>query len=197
MVIFGYKSRINGPMRALIALAVGIMMVVFPASALALVVKIIAAFIFASAVVSLIVGFRDKARGTFPLMSFNAVINLLIGFLMFTHPEAIAKIMIYLIGFVLFVFGIVQLIAIVSARRVVTLGTGAFVLPTAVTLIGGFLLFNPFAESVMIIIAGSALILYGVSEFISSFRMKKVREYEQVDEQQAQVDDVDNQIDEQ
>ena len=197
MVIFGYKSRINGPMRALIALAVGIMMVVFPASALALVVKIIAAFIFASAVVSLIVGFRDKARGTFPLMSFNAVINLLIGFLMFTHPEAIAKFMIYLIGFVLFVFGIVQLIAIVSARRVVTLGTGAFVLPTAVTLIGGFLLFNPFAESVMIIIAGSALILYGVSEFISSFRMKKVREYEQVDEQQAQVDDVDNQIDEQ
>ena len=184
-------------MRALIALAVGIMMVVFPASALALVVKIIAAFIFASAVVSLIVGFRDKARGTFPLMSFNAVINLLIGFLMFTHPEAIAKFMIYLIGFVLFVFGIVQLIAIVSARRVVTLGTGAFVLPAAVTLIGGFLLFNPFAESVMIIIAGSALILYGVSEFISSFRMKKVREYEQVDEQQAQVDDVDNQIDEQ
>ena len=197
MVIFGYKSRIDGPMRALIALAVGIMMVVFPASALALVVKIIAAFIFASAVVSLIVGFRDKARGTFPLMSFNAVINLLIGFLMFTHPEAIAKFMIYLIGFVLFVFGIVQLIAIVSARRVVTLGTGAFVLPAAVTLIGGFLLFNPFAESVMIIIAGSALILYGVSEFISSFRMKKVREYEQVDEQQAQVDDVDNQIDEQ
>ena len=78
-----------------------------------------------------------------------------------------------------------------------TLGTGAFVLPAAVTLIGGFLLFNPFVESVMIIIAGSALILYGVSEFISSFRMKKVREYEQVDEQQAQVDDVDNQIDEQ
>lgn len=197
MVIFGYKNRVNGPMRALIALAVGVMMVVFPAGALALLVKIIAAFILASAVVSLTVGLRDKARGTFPLMSFNAVINLLIGYLMFTHPAAIAKFMIYLIGFVLFIFGAVQLIALVGARRVVALGPGAFVLPAAVTLIGGFLLFNPFAESVMIIIAGSALMLYGVSEIISSFRMKKVREYEQVDEQQAHVDDVDDQIDEQ
>lgn len=180
-------------MRALIAIAVGVMMMVFPAGALTLVVQIIAAFILASAVVSLIVGLRDKARGTFPLMSFNAVINLLIGFLMFTHPEAIAKFMIYLIGFVLFVFGAVQLIAAVAARRVIALGTGAIVLPVAVTLIGGFLLFNPFAESVMIIIAGAALVLYGVSEVISSFRMKKVRDYEQ----QTHINDVDEQIDEQ
>ena len=193
MVIFGYKNRVNGPMRALIAIAVGVMMMVFPAGALTLVVQIIAAFILASAVVSLIVGLRDKARGTFPLMSFNAVINLLIGFLMFTHPEAIAKFMIYLIGFVLFVFGAVQLIAAVAARRVIALGTGAIVLPVAVTLIGGFLLFNPFAESVMIIIAGAALVLYGVSEVISSFRMKKVRDYEQ----QTHINDVDEQIDEQ
>ena len=180
-------------MRALIAIAVGVMMMVFPAGALTLVVQIIAAFILASAVVSLIVGLRDKARGTFPLMSFNAVINLLIGFLMLTHPEAIAKFMIYLIGFVLFVFGAVQLIAAVAARRVIALGTGAIVLPVAVTLIGGFLLFNPFAESVMIIIAGAALVLYGVSEVISSFRMKKVRDYEQ----QTHINDVDEQIDEQ
>ena len=197
MITFGYRSRINGPMRALIALAVGVMMVVFPAGALTLVVKIIAAFILASAVVSLTVGLRDKQRGTFPLMSFNAVVNLLIGFLMFTHPEAIAKFMIYLIGFVLFAFGAVQLIALLGTRSVLHLGPGAFVLPAAVTLIGGFLLFNPFAESVMIIIAGLALILYGISEVISSLRMKKVVEHDTVDEQTAHIYEDDGQIDEQ
>ena len=199
MVIFGYKSRVNGPMRALVALAVGIMMVVYPASALTTVVKIIAAFMIASGVVSLVVGLRDKERGALPLMSFNALINLLLAILMFVFAPVIAKFVIYLIGFVLLAFGIVQIVAFLGARRVMLVSFGSFVLPIVVTLVGGFILFNPFAESVMTIIAGSALMLYGVSELLSSWRMKKVRDFEdsRVDEQEAQVTEADDQIDEQ
>lgn len=199
MVIFGYRSRVNGPMRALIALAVGIMMVVSPANALATVVKIIAAFMLASGVVSLIVGLKDKEKGALPLMSFNALVDVIVGLLLFMFPGVIAKFMIYLIGFVLLGFGIVQTVALFGARRVMPLGFGAFILPIVVTLVGGFILFNPFAESVMTIIAGSALVLYGVSELLSSWRMKKVMDVEssKVDEQEAQVMDSDGQVDEQ
>ncbi len=199
MIIFGYKSRVNGPMRALVALAVGIMMVVYPTSALTTVVKIIAAFMIASGVVSLVVGLRDKEKGALPLMSFNALIDLLLAVLMFIFAPVIAKFVIYLIGFVLLAFGIVQIIALLGVRRVMPMSLGSFVLPIVVTLIGGFILFNPFAESVMTIIAGSALVLYGVSEFLSSWRMKKVRDFEdsRVDEQEAQVIESDDQIDEQ
>ena len=195
MIIFGYKSGVNGPMRALVALAVGIMMVIYPTSALTTVVKIIAAFMIASGVVSLVVGLRDKEKGSLPLMSFNALINILLAILMFVFAPGIAKFVIYLIGFVLIAFGIVQIIAFLGARRVMPVSFGSFVLPIVVTLIGGFILFNPFAESVMTTIAGSALILYGVSEFMSSWRMKKVREFEdtRVDEQDAQVTDADEQ----
>jgi uncharacterized membrane protein HdeD (DUF308 family) len=128
-------------------------------------------------------------------MSFNALINLLLAILMFVFASGIAKFVIYLIGFVLIAFGIVQIIAFLGARRVMPVSFGSFVLPIVVTLIGGFILFNPFAESVMTTIAGSALILYGVSEFMSSWRMKKVREFEdtRVDEQDAQVTDADEQ----
>lgn len=199
MVIFGYRSRVNGPMRALIALAVGIMMVVSPANALATVVKIIAAFMLASGVVSLIVGLKDKEKGALPLMSFNALVDVIVGLLLFMFPGVIAKFMIYLIGFVLLGFGIVQIVALFGARRVMPLGFGAFILPIVVTLVGGFILFNPFAESVMTIIAGSALVLYGVSELLSSWRMKKVMDVEssKVDEQEAQVMESDSQVDEQ
>lgn len=199
MVIFGYRSRVNGPMRALIALAVGIMMVVSPANALATVVKIIAAFMLASGVVSLIVGLKDKEKGALPLMSFNALVDVIVGLLLFMFPGVIAKFMIYLIGFVLLGFGIVQIVALFGARRVMPLGFGAFILPIVVTLVGGFILFNPFAESVMTIIAGSSLVLYGVSELLSSWRMKKVMDVEssKVDEQEAQVMDSDGQVDEQ
>lgn len=199
MVIFGYKSRVNGPMRALVALAVGVMMVVYPASALTTVVKIIAAFMIASGVVSLVVGLRDKDRGALPLMSFNALVNLLLAILMFVFAPVIAKFVIYLVGFVLLAFGILQIAAFLGARRIMPVSLGSFVLPIVVTMVGGFILFNPFAESVMTIIAGSALVLYGVSEFLSSWRMKKVKDFEdsQVDEQEAHVLETDDNIDEQ
>ena len=179
MFTFGYKSKVNGPMRALIALVIGIMMVVSPANALTTVVKIIAAFMLASGVVSLVVGLKDKEKGSLPLMSFNALVDLILGLLMFIFPGVIAKFMIYLIGFVLLAFGIVQILALISARRAVGMGFGAFILPIIVTLIGAFILFNPFAESVMTMIAGAALIVYGASELLSSWKMKKaIDEYE-------------------
>lgn len=179
MFTFGYKSKINGPLRALIALAVGIMMVVNPGEALTAVVKVIAAFLLASGLVSLIVGLRNKKDGSLPLMSFNALVDVLLGLFLFVFPGFVAKFMIYLIGFALLAFGVVQILALASARKMTGLGLGAFVLPIIVTLVGGFILFNPFAESVMVMITGAALVVYGASELLSSWRMKKaIDEYE-------------------
>ena len=176
---FGYGNRISGPLRALIALAIGIMMVLSPDNALTTVVKVIAAFILASGIVSLIVGLKEKKNGSLPLMSFNAVVDVIIGLVLFSFPGFVAKFIIYLIGFVLLGFGIMQIVALVSAKRVTGFGMGAFILPIIVTLIGGFLLFNPFAESVMVMIAGAAIIVYGASELFSSWKMKKaIDEYE-------------------
>lgn len=179
MFTFGYKSKINGPLRALIALAVGIMMVVNPGEALTAVVKVIAAFLLASGLVSLVVGLRNKKDGSLPLMSFNALVDVLLGLFLFVFPGFVAKFMIYLIGFALLTFGVVQILALASARKLTGLGFGAFVLPAIVTLVGGFILFNPFAESVMVMITGAALVVYGASELLSSWRMKKaIDEYE-------------------
>lgn len=179
MFTFGYKSKINGPLRALIALAVGIMMVVNPGEALTAVVKVIAAFLLASGLVSLVVGLRNKKDGSLPLMSFNALVDVLLGLFLFVFPGFVAKFMIYLIGFALLAFGVVQILALASARKLTGLGFGAFVLPAIVTLVGGFILFNPFAESVMVMITGAALVVYGASELLSSWSMKKaIDEYE-------------------
>ncbi len=154
-------------------------MVIRPDEALATVVKIIAAFILASGLVSLIVGLRNRKNGSLPLMSFNAAVNLLIGMVLFIMPGFVARFIIYLIGFALLAFGVMQLVALASARRLMNMGLGVFVLPAVVTLIGGFLLFNPFAENVMVMIAGTALVVYGASELFSSWKMKKAMdEYE-------------------
>ncbi len=179
MFTFGYKSRVNGPLRALIALAVGVMMVMNPDEALTTVVKIIAAFMLASGLVSLVVGLREKKNGSLPLMSFNALVDVIIGLVLFMFPGGVARFIIYLIGFALLAFGAVQLIALASARRVMNMGFGVFILPAIVTVVGGVIVFNPFAPAVMVMIAGASLIVYGASELLSSWKMKKAMdEYE-------------------
>lgn len=199
MFTFGYKNKANGLLRALTALAIGVIMVVNPGEALTTIVKVIAAFLLASGLVSLFIGLKNKQNGSLPLMSFNALVDVLLGLVLFVFPGFIARFIIYIIGLMLLVFGVVQLMAMFSVRKVIGIAGGAFVLPSIVTFVGAFILFNPFAEKVMVIVAGVALILYGASELFSSWKMKKaIDEYEIHENPLADVKDVEyEKIDEQ
>jgi len=180
MITFGYKSRFNGPIRALTAIAVGIVMVVSKTNALELAVRIIAAFLAASGIVSLLVGYRNKANGTMGLMSFNAAVDIILGLLLFLFPGFAAGLLIYLISFILIAFGLFQLVSMISANRILKVGIFAFIMPLVVLAAGLFLLARPaFIGEAIGIVAGVALIIYGVSELFSSWKMKKaIDEYE-------------------
>jgi uncharacterized membrane protein HdeD (DUF308 family) len=105
-------------------------------------------------------------------------------------------------------FGIFQLIALISANRVSKVGIFALVMPVLVIGAGAFLLFNPeFIKSSVSLVAGIALLIYGASELLSSWKMKKaIDEYEitrmpqdkPAEEPVAEVKDVDyEKVDEQ
>ena len=72
----------------------------------------------------------------------------------------------------------------------------AFVMPVLVLLAGAFLLARPtFIGTAIGTVAGVALIVYGVSELLSSWKMKKAME---VEDPMADVKDVDyEKVDEQ
>lgn len=180
MITFGYKNRFNGPLRALTAIAIGVVMVVSKTNALSLAVRIIAAFLVASGLVSLIVGYRNRQNGTFALMGTNAAVDIFLGLMLFLFPGFFAGLLVYLIAFALLGFGIFQLITLGSANRVMKVGAMAFILPVIVLFCGMFLLVNPsFIGEAVGIVAGAALIVYGVSELLSSWKMKKaIDEYE-------------------
>ena len=198
MITFGYKNRFNGPIRALVALAIGIVMVGSRADAMVLVVRIIAAFLLASGLVSMAVAYKHKKQGDMPLMGFNSVVDVLLALMIFIWPEFVAGLIMYLIGFVLIGFGIFQLIALISANKVMPVGPLAFVLPSLVLAGGAILILNPgFIGSAIGIVAGVALILYGLSELLSSWKMKKAMDEYDVHNYQD-VNNIDEQtIDEQ
>lgn len=180
MITFGYSNKMTGPVRALIAIAAGVLMIVYNEQAMNLVVKIIAAFLLASGFVSLAVGLKKKNDSTSKLMNFNAVVDILIAAFLFLFNGFVANLIIYLIGFVLLGFGIFQLVALISANKVAKVGLWSFVFPVLVIGSGAFLLFNPeFTKASISMVAGIALLIYGVSELLSSWKMMKaIDEYE-------------------
>lgn len=180
MITFGYKNRFSGWLRAVVALAIGIVMVVSRTDAMVLVVRIIAAFLLASGIVSLAVGYKNRQNNQLPLMGVNGIVDIVIALLVFIFPNFVAGLIVYLIGFVLIGFGLFQLITLASANKVLKVGVAAFVMPILVLLAGAFLLARPtFIGSAVGVVAGAALIVYGASELLSSWKMKKaIDEYE-------------------
>lgn len=187
MITFGYSSRFSGPLRALVFIALGIMLVVTKANAMELVVKVVAAFILASGIVSFLLGYKKRQDGSMPLLSFNALVNIAIAVLLFLFSGPASRLISYLIGITLFGFGLFQIIVLFSARKSFPGRWTMFVLPALVTLAGAFIFFwpNVMGESIGLV-AGIALIFYGLSELIASFRMSKVVESETPDEQELQ-----------
>ena len=180
MITFGYKNRFSGLLRAVAAIAIGIVMVVSKTDAMVLAVRIIAAFLLASGIVSLLVGYKNRENNQMPLMGVNGFVDILIALLVFIFPNFVAGLIVYLIGFVLLGFGIFQLIALASASRVMKIGFTAFLMPVLVLLAGAFLLARPtFIGTAVGTVAGAALIVYGASELLSTWKMRKAMdEYE-------------------
>ena len=167
-------------MRALTAIAIGVVMVWSKANALNIAVQIIAAFLVASGLVSLVVGYKNRADGAFALMGFNTIVDIFLGILLFLFPGFFAGLLVYLIAFVLIGFGLFQIVALGSASGVFRMGAIAFILPVVVIILGIFLIVRPsFIGETIGVIAGVALMIYGISELLSSWKMKKaIDEYE-------------------
>ena len=181
MITFGYNGRFSSPIRALLFVAMGVLMIVAKADAMQMVVKIFAAFILAAGVVSVFVGFKQKKAGTMPLSFFNALINIVIAGLLFVFAPIVSKFVSYLLGFVLFGFGLFQLSVLLSMRKSVKISFVAYLLPVLVTIAGLLIFFYPgFFGKSLGLIAGIALIVYGASDLISAFKMKGAKGSEEV-----------------
>ena len=127
-------------------------------------------------------------------MGVNGFVDILIALLVFMFPQVVANLIVYLIGFALLGFGLFQLIALASANKVMKVGGLAFVMPVLVLLAGAFLLARPtFIGTAVGTVAGVALIVYGVSELLSSWKMKKAMdEYDIQHPQQPSADKVED-----
>ena len=179
MITLGYKTKFDSVTRAAAAIGIGLVMV-FGGNAPTMVVKIIAALLIVAGIVSLIYGLvKSKENGMYRLLLVNAGLDIAIGLLLFFNPQWVAGIIVYAIGIVLILFGALQLLVLSGTMSLLGAGFSSLILSVCAIIGGAFLLFNPFTINVMSVIAGLLLMLYGVSELISTFKVVKAKkEYE-------------------
>lgn len=187
MITFGYNNKFSSILRSLCAIAIGAVMVASTDATVA-VVKIIAAFLFAAGVVSFIYGYVNRKSGAMGLMAVNAVVDIVIGLLLYLFPTGVAGMIVTVIGIVILLFGILQLVVLAGTMSFVGMGGIALFL-SIIAIVGGItLLFNPFSERVMSVLAGVFLIVYGLSDLLSMYRVTKAKEAFEIKFQQ-QTDD--------
>ncbi len=185
MITLGFKNKFSGMLRAVAAIVLGLIMIIMPGTALVLVVKVLAAFLIAAGVVTLIYGVVQRERGALSLTFTNTVVDILIGVLLFIYPQVVAGFIVSLMGVVLLCMGILQIVVLASSARVGGISPMLFLLPVLCTLGGILLLFNPFKSAeTFTLIAGLFVLIYGVSEAIATWRMNRViksykREYDE------------------
>ena len=187
MITFGYKSKFGGFVRGVVALVLGAVML-FVGNAVDMIVYIIASFLLISGLLSLYSGLKSEVPSQKPLVIINSGFNVLIAALMYIFASELGNFVVGIIGFIMVLFALMQLLAIGSASRAGKMSTGFFAMPAVVLACGVLLLFRPeFIGRFIGIVIGVSFILYGVSELLSTWKLKGI--INKADPRPSQPDD--------
>ena len=163
-------------MRCVSAIAIGILLMVWPEAAILYLVIAIGAMFFLPSLFSL-VGYFMKGRQAgmyFPIISLG---SLLFGLWLMVSPGFFVGILMYVLGAVLVFAGISQIAGLINARGYAVVPFGFYVMPVLVLLAGLVVLVNPFAvAAIPFIILGVSSTVYGITELINLYKFRKKEE---------------------
>ena len=167
------KMMNYGMMRCVSAIAIGVLLMIWPEAAILYLVIAIGAMFFLPSLFSL-VGYFMKGRQLgmyFPIVSLG---SLLFGLWLMVSPAFFVGILMYVLGVVLVFAGISQIANLLAARNHTEVSFGYFVLPVLILLAGIVVLVNPFAAvAIPFVILGVSSTVYGITELFNIYRFRK------------------------
>jgi uncharacterized membrane protein HdeD (DUF308 family) len=166
-------------LRAIAALVLGLVLVLFPAQAGVYLVITIGMIFLVPSLVSILTHFSAKkeVRRFFPIVGLGGA---LFGLWLIIMPDFFADLLTVILGFVLLMAGVGQIASLLSARRWTAIPGGFYLVPSLILIAGLVALFNPMgARSTAFIVIGAAALVYAASELLNWFlfmRKKPLKE---------------------
>ncbi len=169
------KAINNVTLRVVAALVLGLVLIVWPGTAMVYLVITIGVLFLLTGLFALVAYLaRDKKRyptARFPVDGAGCAI---FGLLLMLMPEVFVGVLMYVLGALLLLAGVVQIASLVTARKWSAVPLGFYVVPVLVLLCGLVVLFNPFAvASTAFVVLGIASVVYGISELVNYYKFTK------------------------
>lgn len=162
-------------LRAICALVIGLVLVMFPDQAGDYFVITIGVIFLVPSLVSIIGYFAHNAemRGRFPI---EGVGSLLFGLWLIIMPAFFADLLTFVLGFILVMGGVQQIASLSAARRWMPVPGGFYVVPALILIAGLVALFNPTGvRATAFIIIGVSSLVYAASELLNWFKFTRRR----------------------
>jgi uncharacterized membrane protein HdeD (DUF308 family) len=162
----------NSIIRSVLAIVAGLLMILWPyRMGEYMVMAIGALFIFAGIYTLVLYVRSNNTRKTVHIVS--AVASLLLGVWLILVPDFFIKILMYVWGILLVLAGIQQIVALVAARRYMSVPVGYYILPSLIIAAGIVITAHPgLIISYTFIILGTLSLLYGLNELIGWYKFR-------------------------
>lgn len=170
-----FFDRSYGYARAIVALIGGLILVIWPEAVKNYIMIILGSLILAVGVVSIIMSYTGKwKKEKVPLLLLNSIVDIAFGIVLIVFPKFFTGLIMFVFGLVLLIFGLSEIINLFRTARVIRVSWLLYIGP-AVTLALGIVMFFFPSESgnVLFVIFGSTMLLYSVSEFASTYMIRR------------------------
>ena len=166
------KSMNYSLVRAIFALIIGLVLVIWPGVAADYLVITIGLLFITPGLIGVIGYFagakQAKSGKRFPI---EAIGSILFGLCLVIIPGFFINILMYILGFILLLGGIQQIYTLVISRKWTTVPLGFYVMPVLILLAGLFIVFSPRdSQQTIFIIIGITSIIYAITELLNYFR---------------------------
>ena len=164
--------------RILFALAIGLVLVIWPNAAANYIVITVGVAFLIPGVISLFGYFgrrrtEDEVAPRFPI---EGIGSFLLGLWLIIMPDFFADVLMFLLGFILIMGGVQQIASLSIARRWMSVPMAFYLVPSLILIAGIVALFNPTGvRNTAFVIIGISSLVYSISELINWFKFMRRR----------------------
>lgn len=170
-----FFDRSYGYSRAIVAALVGLILVIWPDTAVKSIVIVIGSVLLLLGAVTMIFSKRPEEDRNRSILSINGAITLIFGLVLVVFPAFFVGIIMFLFGAILLIVGISEVAALLSARNETNAPLSLVAGPIITTLCGVVIFFNPFSTMEwLFVFFGISLLVYSLTEFISTKKLRKI-----------------------
>lgn len=182
------KALMGSFLRAVCAIAIGILLILYPDNTVLWLTMAIGVLFFVSGTISCLAYLNarrqlriatqadkeaGRSTGRLPMYPIVGMGSLILGLLLALTPAVFVKGLMYILGFALVMGAINQYMSLLGASRIARVPFIYWVCPTIILLTGLLVLLKPMASAALpMLITGWCCLLYGVTEVVNALKIR-------------------------